>query len=81
MMNAMGVRGDESSTRALLSGAQAEFVADLGRMCNEYGALLRQSAQQSDEAEAALLRERACNGLRRQSQRAQGFRRMASPKS
>jgi CheY-like chemotaxis protein len=74
MMNAMGVRGDETSTRALLSGAQAEFVAELGRMCNEYGALLRQAAHQSDEAEAALLRDRACTGLRRQSQRAQGFR-------
>lgn len=74
MVNAMGGRGEESSTRALLSGAQAEFVAELGRMCNEFGALLRQAAQHTDPSESLLLRERACTGLRRQSQRAQGFR-------
>lgn len=74
MMKAIALRGDEDRTRGPLSGAQAEFVAELGRACPDLAGMLRKSCQQTDPAEALALRERACTGLQRQSQRAHGFR-------
>jgi DNA-binding response OmpR family regulator len=74
MMNATNARIDDTSARSHLSGAQAEFVADLGKVCGEIANALRQAAAAvaADAAGDAL--EKAIAGLRRQAQRAQGFR-------
>jgi DNA-binding response OmpR family regulator len=74
MMNATHARGEETSSRTLLSGAQAEFAAELGRVCGDLGAALRESARLGETPGGLEHRDRAVAGLRRQAQRAQGFR-------
>ncbi len=74
MMNATHARGEETSSRTLLSGAQAEFATELGRVCSELGAALRESSRLGETPAALEQRDRAVAGLRRQAQRAQGFR-------
>lgn len=74
MMNATHARGEDTSSRTLLSGAQAEFVTELGRVCMDLGAALRESARLGETPGALEHRDRAVAGLRRQAQRAQGFR-------
>ena len=74
MMNATHARVEETSSRTLLSGAQAEFVAELGPLCVDLAGALRESARLGEIPEALMHRDRAVAGLRRQAQRAQGFR-------